>query len=80
MNKTIIYILENSNHTKNIAKTMQRFFKNQSRINNELGVFALVTGTYLFLVRCRIKNQEMIIKELREEINELKNTKGEHEM
>jgi hypothetical protein len=58
-------------------KTLQKAFKQQSKINKRFAVLALLGGVYIATAVAHIQKQNEQIEEIKMELEELKKTKGE---
>lgn len=77
MNDTIGYIFGKLNNSDQMFKTIAKNLNEQSKFNKSVTTFTVVTMINLYLHQATIRRVNKEIEKLREEVEELKHTKGE---
>lgn len=77
MNDTIGYIFGKLNNSDQMFKTIAKNLNEQSKFNKSVMTFTVVTMINLYLHQATIRRANKEIEKLREEVEELKHTKGE---
>lgn len=77
MEKTIGYILGQLRDTEIAVKTVTKVLRRQARFNRNAAIINLSISLYIMINEARWSCQKQINKELRKELDALKQTKGE---